>query len=276
MNLNNLTLPYPVLGLSDDITPLPDEPIVAPVPNDPHEHIITFSLKTNNPTIDNLIATGRAMYVCEVECRKTFFRTCFTSDKSTFTIRFPRKAVAGEILLTPTVIAKSTILNYSNPGFHEDYQNLSVTLEPGDLLCVFNQFDYFAEIEFDKLKAVSTFITVLKTDKNLSYIDLDKPKIHVYLPDELHTQYRTRINNQNEFNSSLHASLAMNALVYALTQIDKFSDTKWAQTIKYRMQTEDAFDGLDLGNPTDSIRIAQLLLGDPYRRMFNDFITSLE
>lgn len=276
MNLNNLTLPYPVLGLSDDIMPLPETPMVDPVPNDPHEHIITITLQTNNPTIDNLVASGHALYVCEVECRKTFYRKCFTSSSNSFTVRFPRKAVAGEIRLTPTVIANMTILRYSNPGFHEDYQDMTFTLDPGDLLCVFSQLDYFADIEFDKLKAVSTFISILKTDKPLSYIDLDKPKIHVYLPEDLHTLYRTRINKQNNFNSSLHASIAMNALVYALTQIRNFSDTKWAQTIAYRMNSEEIFDGLDIENTADSIRIAQLLLGNPYKRMFNDFISSLD
>lgn len=275
MNINNLSLPYPVLGISDDILPLPEVPVVDPVPNDTHEHIITLHLKTNNPYIEKLIEDGYALYACEVECRKTFFRECFTSANKDFVIRFPRKAVAGEIRLFPTVIATRQIRDYTNPGFHEDFEGFSFQLNPGDLLCLFNRLDYFADISFDKLKAVSTFITILKTDKDFSYIDLDKPKIHLYLPNDLHTLYRSKINNQGEFNSALHSSLAMNALVYALTQIENFTDTKWAQTIKFRMQTESDFDNLDLGSASDVLRIAQILLGDPYRRMFNDFANSL-
>lgn len=276
MNINNLSLPYPVLGIADDILPLPDIPIVDPVPNDPNEHIITLHLKTNNQYIEKLIEDGVALYACEVECRKTFYRMCVTSSEKDFVVRFPRKAVAGEINLFPTVIASQQISNYINPGFHEDFDGFSFQLEPGDLLCLFNRLDYFADISFDKLKAVSTFITILKTDKDFSYIDLDKPKIHVYLPNDLHSLYRSKINNQRKFNSSLHSSLAMNALVYALSQIDKFTDTKWAQTIKYRMQTESDFEDLDLENSSDVLRIAQLLLGDPYRRMFKDFVNSLQ
>lgn len=276
MNISNLSLPYPVLGISDDIIPLPDLPVILPVPNDPTEHIITLTLNTRNQYINQLIKDGKAQYVCEVECRKTFFRECFISNEATFTVRFPRKSVAGNIVLTPTVVATKTIKNYENPGAHEDYEGVPFNIDPGDLLCVFNQLDYFADIQFDKLKAVSTFITILKTDKNLSYIDLDKPKIHLYLPENLHNQYRSRISNQSQFVSSLHASLALNALVFALTQIENFSDTKWAQTIKYRVGTESEFEGLDITNPSDAIRIAQLLLGNPYQRMFNDFINELE
>ncbi len=276
MNISNLSLPYPVLGISDDIIPLPESPVIQPVPNDPTDHIITLSLNTRNPYINNLIKEGKALYACEVECRKTFFRECFTSTENTFTLRFPRKSVSGSIVLTPTVVATQTIENYENPGVHEDYEGVTFNIDPGDLLCVFNQLDYFAEIQFDKLKAVSTFITILKTDKPLSYIDLDKPKIHLYLPEKLHSMYRSRICNQSQFVSSLHASLALNTLVYALTQIERYTDTKWAQTIKYRLTTEDAFNELDVTNPSDAIRIAQLLLGDPYERMFNDFISELD
>lgn len=276
MNLNNLSLPYPVLGVSDDILPLPGLPVIQPVPNDPLEHIITISLETNNPHINNLIKERKAIYACEVECRKTFFRESFTSSDPTFTIRFPRKSVAGNIVITPTVVAINTIEDYENPGVHEDYDGISFNIDPGDLLCVFNQLDYFAEIQFDKLKAVSTFITILKTDKEYTYVDLDKPKVHLYLPEKLHALYRSRISNQAQFVSSLHASLALNALVFALTQIEKFLDTKWAQTIKYRVNTESEFSGLDLENPSDAMRIAQLLLGNPFERMFNDFVSELE
>lgn len=276
MNINNLSFPYPVLGISDDILPLPAVPVVDPVPNDPHEHIITLHLNTNNPLIEGLVKDGLAVYSCEVECRKTFFRVCYTSTDKNFVIRFPRKAVAGEIRLFPTVTVTKQIRNYQNPGFHEDYKGFSFLLEPGDLLCLFNRLDYFADISFDKLKAVSSFITILSTDKELSYIDLDKPKIHLYLPKDLHTLYRTKISNQSDFNSSIHSSLAMNALIYALSQIEKYPDTKWAQTIKYRMQTESEFENLDVENTSDILPIAQNLLGNPYKRMFNDFVNSLD
>ena len=113
MNISNLSLPYPVLGISDDIIPLPELPVIQPVPNDPTDHIITLSLNTRNPYINNLIKEGKALYACEVECRKTFFRECFTSTENTFTLRFPRKSVSGSIVLTPTVVAANNNLQES-------------------------------------------------------------------------------------------------------------------------------------------------------------------
>lgn len=276
MNLNNITLPYPVLGISDDILPLPSMPEIVSLESETFDHAFSVYLETNNPVIDNLVKNGRAVYACEVECRKTFFRECFTSATPKFEVRFPRKSVAGEIKLTPTVVAVSGILNYCNPGFHEDYSGYVFNIEPGDLLCVFTQQVIYADIEFDKLKAVSTFISVVKTDKAISYVDLDKPKIHLYLPQELYSQYRNKISHQQDFNSTMHASLALNAILYGILEISKFPDTKWALTIKYRMKTESQFNGLDVSNPTDAIRIAQILLGDPYYRMFNDINSIIE
>lgn len=271
MNLNNINLPYPVLGMADDIIPLPDNPIIE-IENDAIDHIFNVSLNTNNPLINKLVKDGIAVYSFEVECRKTFFRHCFTSKKSEFQVKIPRKYVAGEIVITPTVVAKYPILKYENPGFHEDYSGYTFNIEPGDLLCVFQQYFFSAEIEYDKLKAVSSFISILKTDKKISYVDLDKPKINLYLPEDLYNQYRTKICHQNDFNSAIHASLAMNAIVYGILQIEEYKDRKWAQTIKFRVGKEEQFNNLDLETPSDALRIAQLLLGDPYRRMFNSFI----
>ena len=66
MNLNNISLPYPVLGISDDITTsLPDDAISINIDKDVINYMFDINLKFNNNDIKYLIKTGFAEYSCE-------------------------------------------------------------------------------------------------------------------------------------------------------------------------------------------------------------------
>ena len=75
-----------------------------------------------------------------------------------------------------------------------------------------------------------------------------------------------------KFSSIIHASLVYNALLYALYNIDDYDDRLWARTLKLRLQTEPRLKGLDLEDPQDAPRIANELLGNPYKRMFDNIV----
>jgi hypothetical protein len=275
MKLNNLSFPYPVLGISDDILPLPDKPKIDYIEKDPVNHIFDIALKSNNSTIDTLVKQGFAVYCCEIECQKTLFRKAYTSNNPDFTIEVPRKEVAGEILLTTTIVATSPIFNYNNPGVHPDYSEFQFSLDAGDLLCLFGQNIWNADIKYDKLKAVSTFMQIWPTDKDESYVDLDKNKIYLYLPKKLFDLYRGPISHNSTFAPALHASIALNAVVYAILNYEQYSDKLWAQTIHMRVLSEPEFKHYNLNCASDALPIAQILIGNPYKRMFDAMYKSL-
>jgi hypothetical protein len=183
--------------------------------------------------------------------------------------------VVGEFSLTLTVVVTQQILDYNNTGFHPDYSGYHFSLEPGDLLCFFGRRTYNADLKFDKLKAVSTFMQILPTDKEYSYVDLDKNKIYLYMPHDLYDTYKGHISHNQSFVPALHASIALNAIVYGILNYEQYKDKLWAETIHFRVITEPEFENMDLSRPSDAIPIAQILLGDPYRRMFNSMRETL-
>lgn len=269
MNLNDVSLPYPVLGINDDITPCPKTPAVSLTVDEKSYHF-TIELRYDNPDIKRLIVDGKAEHVCEVACPSTKFRKCFTSATETFIIDIPRKFVGGKIIFSPTVTVKKEILSYVNSGFHPDYQGHRFDMEPGDILATFGQLTYNADIKYDKLKAVGAFMVIEETEDNLPNTMLDRDKIRLLLPTELYNSYR----NNPQVNSNpdiLHASLVLNSLTYALCRYEQYKDRKWAEAIKYRIDTEDELKEF---RETDSDewrvdRLAQILLGRPYERLFN-------
>ena len=72
----------------------------------------------------------------------------------------------------------------------------------------------------------------------------------------------------------IHTSLVLNALTFALLNIEEHEQTTWAKTIYYRLDTEDGFSRDELGDPAAVVGLAQKLLKDPYMRMFNKMVVS--
>lgn len=269
MNLDNVSFPYPVLGINDDIMPCPEPPEVSLAADDKFYHF-KIVLRYDNVDISKLIETNYAEHVCEVVCSSTRFRKCYVCKDGHFEISIPKRNLGGKIIFTPTVTVKKKIDNYVNSGFHLDYADHKFEMEPGDILAVFDQITYNADIKYDKLKAVGSFMVIEKTSDSLPNTLLDRDKIRLLLPTDLYNLYRSnpQVNSNPDI---LHASLVLNSLTYALCRYDQYSGKKWAEAIKYRIDTE---DDLAEFRETDSEewrvdRLAQILLGKPYERLFN-------
>ena len=189
MNLNNITFPYPVLGSYDDILPAPSEPVVE-IHQDKKNYHFIISLGYVNKEIEKLVEQDYADYVCEVICEMTRYRRCFTGKLLHFQIVIPRKSVAGKINFSCTITLKKGLLNYTNEGFHPDYSGHSFDMDAGDLLGILGQFYYYADIKYDKLKTVGTFMEINETDDPIPSTILDKEKIELRLPTALYRQYK--------------------------------------------------------------------------------------
>lgn len=269
MNLNDITFPYPVLGSFDDILPIPNEPEVE-VTKDKKDYHFVVKLGYHNEEIQKLVEDDFADYVCEISCDMTKFRRCFVGKLLYFQIDIPRKSVAGKINFACTITVKKSIARYINSGFHPDYLGHSFEMEPGDLLGILGQFYYIADIEYDRLKAVGTFMEINETDDSLPSTILDKNKIELRLPTKLYKQYKDNplVNTKIDI---LHASIVLNSLIYALCRIERHDNKKWAETIKYRIDTEPELEEFRDCEPEEwrVDRLAQLLLGKPYERLFD-------
>ena len=269
MNLNNITFPYPVLGSYDDILPAPFDPEVDITEDKKYYHFVV-KLGYENKEIEKLVEDDFADYVCEVSCDMTRYRRCFIGKSLHFQIDIPRKSVAGKINFACTITLKKTLSAYTNKGFHPDYNGHTFEMDPGDLLGILGQFYYNADIKYDKLKAVGTFMEINETDDFIPSTVLDKEKIELRLPTKLYRQYKDNpvVNSKIDI---LHASLVLNSLIYALCKIDMHDRRKWAETIMYRINTEPELSAFAELDPDEwkVDRLAQLLLGKPYERLFD-------
>lgn len=273
MNLSDISLPYPVLGVNDDVMPvLPADAVTVVNGEDDKCFTFSISLKYSNNDILRLVNEGSAVYTCEYECSKTMMRQCVKAATPQFKIVIPRTAVAGRINFNAYVTVVKPISDYVNSGFNDDYAGAAFDMEPGDILAAFPSWSYDADIDYAKLQAAGSFM-MIRENKNISDVlfNIEEDKIMLELPPK---HYEAYCNDAVRGSAqTIHSSLVLNALTYALLNYKDHEEKLWARTIDYRLRTEEEFKGKGIDDPSDILVIAQRLLKDPYMRMFDKLIS---
>ena len=272
MNVNSVSLPYPVLGILDNVTPLPKTDIS--FKSDENSYIFEFDFEIFNPDIQALIEKGNAAYVCEVNCVSTFLRFCINSKEPHIRIVLKRNEVLNEISFFCSVTVKEEIVGYTNAGFHEDYSGYSFDLGPGDLLAYLGEYSYDAGLQYDKLQAVRQIMVIKKgrVEDDVKY-NLATEKIEILLPPVLYDEYRENIRYKKSYAFILQASLVFNSLMYALYNIDDNRTTLWARSIYYRIEHDEALRGYDLEDSEQIPDIVNAILKRPYYGLFESLKT---
>lgn len=272
MKYKNVSLPYPVLGIHDDVYPLLEDGCVQM--DDPiktaTEYHFCISLTQRNRDITALVAAGKAEYACEVTCKDTFLRRCWHSSTPRFDITIGRKEVCGHIDFQCFIAAKVDIPNYTNSDFNEDYYGFSFDLEVGDMLVVFPLAWWNTEIKFDKLYAAGSFMQIVEAADGIdkTWFNLEEQRIMIEMPHDLFVQYQ-RIGNS--FPEVIHSSLVHNALVYALSNLGEYQDKGklWADSLMARIADDPLLQQYDLSDMAQVYKVADILLQDPYKRLLD-------
>lgn len=272
MKYKNVSLPYPVLGIHDDVYPLLEDDCVqmdTPIKTAMEYHF-GITLNQRNHDITSLIEAGMAEYACEVTCKDTFLRRCWHSSEPRFDITISRKEVSGHIDFQCFIAAKIDILDYSNSDFNEDYYGFTFDLEAGDILAIFPSAWWNTEIKFDKLYAAGSFMQIIEAadDIEKTWFNLEDDRILIEMPHELFEQYK-RIGNS--FPEVIHSSLVHNALVYALSNLGEYQDKGklWADSLMARLTQDSLLEQYDLSDMSQVYKVADIILQDPYKRLLD-------
>lgn len=273
MRLNNLILPHPVLGQADDISGncgFTAEPTIDI--NDDCYHV-EFTVDHDNGTISDLVKVEKAIYCCEVTCSGTLYRETFFSKEAIFSFDISRAVLRNRVDFQVYCLALKEITNYNNPAAHADFDGFLFDLEKADLLAVFGNFWFNADIQYHKLRAASSFMQIIpnETDKEFTEYVLDDSKIQIKLPIALYDKYKY-IGKNKDFADIIHASLVQNALTIALFNFEEHLERGdvWAVSIQHRLLNEP-----ELNNGSDKVdvnsvpELVQKLLGNPNMRLID-------
>ena len=271
MKFSDVSFPHPVLGVGDAVkgkfglNPVPD------ITSTVDAYTVTVNCEHDNNELSALVNSGQAEFFCEATCSNTLYREIVTSINSEIKFVIPKKQVKGKIFFTCVLVAKSPIANYQNSKFHPDYKGYSFEIETGDVLAFFGEFDFNADINYEKLKAVSSFMEVVENKDltvKLTNINLNKSKIEIQLPsDDYKTFANDAISKEQKFAPVFHSSIVLNALLIALYNFETHKDLLWAKVVDYRLKNEKQFENISIDEKENISEIAQLLLGNPFHRL---------
>lgn len=277
MKFNDISFPHPVLGLGDAIFGNVD--LGNPEINSLQDvYKIKINCKYDNTDIKTLVIEDKAEFLFEVTCTNTLFRKLFISNKGDIEFEIPKKHVKGRVEFTCLLATKENISEYSNTEAHPDYDGYTFNLDKGDVLAYFGKFSFNADIKYEKLKAVSSFMEIVENeDLKFTYVDLKKNKIEIQLPTETYNIYISDFISQDvKFVSVFHSSIVLNALLTALYNLDEHKDYLWAKVIDYRLKKEKQFKLLDIAEKENIPEIAQRLLGNPFKRLLEGLNAIIE
>ncbi|NPA44735.1 MAG: hypothetical protein GXO49_04305 [Chlorobi bacterium] len=275
MKYNNIKYPYPVLSNIDDSISGKVDIFQLDIWENGDDYIIDIELELKNTDIEKLISNGQAEYVVELLCSDTLYRKTFKSPITKFSLEIPKSNLKGNVTGKIRVLSKEKIYDYKNSAAHPDYEGFVINIEEGDVLAIFNDFKFYAHINYKNLKAVASFMEVVGDEEtDTFFVELENEKINVHLPQNDYDIFiKDKILKEKEFVPLIHSSIVLNALLIALYSFDEHTDKSWAQAIIYRMKNEDELKGFisdDDELEKDNIpEIAQILLGKPITRLIN-------
>jgi len=281
MKIEDVSFPYPVLGISDDITPaLPEDDVVIKCNEaTPGYFDFTVDLHFDNPDIEKYIKDGFAEYSVEVNCRSTLYRECFKSENGSLKFQIDKYRLHNKVTFESYVIVTKDIVGYKNAGLHPDYAGHTIKLHKGDLMVAFSQRYIEANVDTNNLKNPAAFMRFRK-DEEADYISFDlENKIIVNVPVE---EFKVYQNLSKEEKKRICAPIYLQALIYGLFNFKKYKDFDqevWVQAIKSRLKDDDivskgytmdtiAPDNEDEFEPNDVIMLAQAMFNDPFRKAF--------
>lgn len=270
MNFSNVSFPHPVLGIADDI--LSEIKVLSTINLSQDDYVIKLDYICDNDDLLKLIECKKAEYVCEVTCTDTVYREAIKGSNSKMEFNISRKSVKKGVEFQCLLVAKENIDSYSNSKFHSDYAGFNFSIDKGDVLAHFGGFSFNADIKYEKLKAVSSFMDIVeREDLTYSNIDLKKNKIEIQLPSDDYNIFRKdTIGKVPVFASVFHSSIVLNALLIALYNFEEHKEEyQWAKVIDYRLKNEKEFESLSIEEKENIPEIAQCLLGNPFKRLLN-------
>jgi hypothetical protein len=276
MKFKGVIFPHPVLGIGgeEDFSGI-CELIDLAIEIETEDYLITFSINHNNNTILNLVAETKAIYCCEVKCGGTFFRELIPCSNNKFSFKISRTKLRGRVDLDVFCLAKTTIKGYNNPSAHKDYSEYSFDLNKADLLAYFGHFTFNADIQYNKLKAASSFMEIIphEGDQELTEYSFDTHKIQIRLPRSTFDKFKQdNIGKRLDYAPIIHASMVQTALTAALFNYEKSLEggCLWAESIKHRLIAEQELNnGSEIIDLDQIPSLAQKLLGNPNNRMID-------
>ncbi|HMG83711.1 MAG TPA: hypothetical protein VK559_11795 [Ferruginibacter sp.] len=237
MIYNNRNYPHPILGINDDFRTATIS-VELSVSSDRNIIEVRPLFILENKDVRDLIDQTKASYVSHVYCRGTMFREIFrTTHNLSEPIRIPASKLNGEVEIDFFICSNQKIIDYKNDDFNQEYGNTRFSLEKADIIAFAGKGKFYANKSPEELKAISSIMNVLCTQKSNKPMSLDFSgnRITLMLCKEDYGNYKLLKNNPECFGLIL-SSMVLPALIETLhflttEEAEEFREKPWSKIL---------------------------------------------
>ncbi len=263
MIYNNRNYPHPILGVNDDFI-TSSISVELSISSDKEIIEIRPLFILENQDIRNLIDLTKASYVSHVYCRGTMFREIFKGNKSlSEPIKIASSKLNGEVEVDFFICSDQKIGNYRSGQFNPEYGTSTFSLEKADIIAFAGKGKFYANKSPEELKAISSIMNVLCTEKSNKpmFLDYVGNRISIMLCKEDYNNYKLLKNNTSCFGLIL-SSLVLPALIEAL----HFLENEEAEELKEKPWYKILNGIKEKSQGISCLQIAQNILEMPLKR----------
>lgn len=226
----NKLFPYPVLNEeTDDYKDNTFNVDIKPE-KDINRILLKCDVKINDKKIEDMIIKNKLDLVYHVECAKNLFRHIYKFNKLQTEIYIDNKDLDGTVDICVFIVAADDIFQYKNDNFNEDYDNAGFDLNKGNIMGFYNVPRIYITKDTEELAKMSSIFTIAKkSDSHPEMnVDLDGPKIKIWLSEEDYKLYRIITKSgKAELQPVINSMIILPALIYAFDTIDSDEDNEY-------------------------------------------------
>ena len=243
------------------------------------EFVLPFSYTLVCPSIEDMIGSGEAEAVIQLESPETSFRDVvrFGTNEKSVEYRVPRNRLGTETVAKGFVVSMRDIYPYQPPERNVDvFENVPFRIHKNDILAISNDKLSVPVETYDPLADRPSIFSIRKTDRDEEIeIDYRQQKITIWINKALHAIYSEyyKAPENRVLLSSFFAVPALEDVIsmlktYSRQERDQeFGKYKWYQVIKSRLSSEK----IDLDKEDSIIRIANKLLPHVFKSNVEEF-----
>lgn len=274
MAIGRGSYPHPVLDDSDDVgsTFKVFNVTIAPTVDDIE---ISFTVATDDPTLEELVRSGKARYSFRWRCGATMatgelepeIQQHLASGKR-YVVRLDQREVRRSVAVGIRVVATTDTPDFRWERQHADYGDATFSLKVGDVMADGGRARFEVDKLFDPLDppvgSCFQFVAVPNLRRRMTLSFHDDEYVQVRFPEPLLAGLRA-LGSKPDLQISAIVLPALVETIYHLRDArldsvpDDAADKLWARAITAMVERHGGFDESPLA-------LAQTILGDPIDR----------
>lgn len=232
---------------------------------------ITYDV--TNKQIEDLINSKLAAYAVQIQCVSTWYRRLEISDAKNQQIKLSSNLIHERVDLCPCIIALAQIKDFVLDDFSDDYEGISFSVNPGEVIAIGERQKFDAIYKNDIIKKGDPIVHFVNDEfASVMHCDFDFDVIRIYLPKLQNEKYNSIGMYEPWKVPVLNAIYVVPAIAMGIVEIDQdvnhggkgyLEKYSWYKTLRILIQRAARDDDNKYKKLlSDPIKTAQMLLND--------------